>query len=283
MGEPSLRYTTVRLFCGIPGIHIEYISGRNRRYEYRNSQGDRYGPLCAGILNLDLHYAFDLDLEARIHSETRINDSGFVLDPAPRQIEWKPSGRTRHYHIETVDMGRRREMFGHTARRVETRTTEKVEPQGDSHKTETDGWYIDPPAAWLRLYPQRTGFGSYYAAIGKLAERDDVGFTRSGAQETGFPLIFERRRDGRLEHRDKVIEFSEEALDPGLFLPPEDFKRVPQLPSGPCVQRYSLGMRMRLRWLMLMPMPTAAPTASRWRWRRVTTRASRSTPGLRRL
>src|ERR1019366_4310786 len=136
MGEPSLRYTKVSLFCGIPGIHFEYISGRNQRHEYRNSQGDRYGPLRALILNLDLHYGFDLDLEARIYSETRINDSGFLLDPGPRQIERKPSGRTRHYHIETVDTGKRRQMFGHTARRVKMRTTEKVEPQGDSPKTE---------------------------------------------------------------------------------------------------------------------------------------------------
>jgi hypothetical protein len=255
MGEPSLRYTKVSLFCGIPGIHFEYISGRNQRHEYRNSQGDRYGPLRALILNLDLHYGFDLDLEARIYSEKRITDSGFLLDPGPRQIERKPSGRTRHYHIETVDTGKRRQMFGHTARRVKMRTTEKVEPQGDSPKTETDGWYIDPPAAWLRLYPQRAGFGYTCAVIGNLGERDEVRFTRSGAHETGFPLILERRRDGRLEHRDKVIELSEDTLDPGLFLPPEDFKPVPQLPSGPCVHRYSLGTRMRLRCLMLMDRP----------------------------
>lgn len=68
--------------------------------------------------------------------------------------EWKPSGRTIHIHVETVDTGKRRKMFGYMARKASRWeglplwTT--INPPGDSSQMsmETDGWYIDPPS-WL--------------------------------------------------------------------------------------------------------------------------------------
>jgi hypothetical protein len=90
--------------------------------------------------------------------------------------------------------------------------------------------------------------------------RDDFTFTRKGERETGFPLLivrvdrsYFRDQDGvprshESSSRNEVTEFSEAALDPEIFIPPRDFKRVMQLPGG---VRYSLSNRLRFRWEML--------------------------------
>ena len=122
----------------------EYISGRNWRVEVREGQHSRR----AAISNHDRHYNFHLDLEAGVYTASRI-----AVKPRPTGLT--QSGRTRHIHTETVDTGERREIFGYTARRVITRATETSERAGTSigSESEVDGWYIDPPAAWLRLHP----------------------------------------------------------------------------------------------------------------------------------
>ena len=257
--EPrSLKYTQITssggLFGGTLWCRTEYILGRHSRSESRNGVGDRYGPLRAVIRNGDLHCIFHLDLEAKVYTATQVDDRGVPVDARPEQVERKPSGRTRHYHIETVDTGERREMFGRTARHVNTRTTLTMEPPGDSPVTESeiDGWYIDPPAAWLRLYPKRGGFA--YLAYGPhqragVWEQDEVKCTTAGPRETGFQIVLTDKRGSRHE---KVIELSEDALDPALFQPPADFKRVARLPSGAYEYRYPWETRVRLRWLMLM-------------------------------
>jgi hypothetical protein len=48
--------------------------------------------------------------------------------------------------------------------------------------------------------------------------------------------------------REEVTEFSEAPLEPGLFVPPLDFKHVPQLPGGP---KQAFAYRTRLRWELL--------------------------------
>ena len=47
---------------------------------------------------------------------------------------------------------------------------------------------------------------------------------------------------------DEVTEFSEAALDPEVFIPPREFKRVMQLPGG---IRYPLSIRLQFRWEIL--------------------------------
>ena len=55
-------------------------------------------------------------------------------------------------------------------------------------------------------------------------------------------------RSHESSHRDEVTELSEAPLDSEVFIPPRDFKRVMQLPSG---TRYSFSNRLRFRWEML--------------------------------
>jgi hypothetical protein len=168
------------------------------------------------------------------------------------------SGLTIHSHTETTDTGERRELFGHTARRVITRNQQTRDSQLCS-ESECDGWYIDPPPAWLNLHPPPKPGIFYYLSSG-TGERDDFKFTEAGKRETGFLLLATRRyksyfhdesgnsRDHESVQREEITEFSETPLEPELFVPPSDFKRVWQLPDG---VRYAQAYRIRLRWEML--------------------------------
>ena len=148
-------------------------------------------------------------------------------------------------------------MFGYTARRVIIRTTHRFSPDNDaqSSDTEADGWYIDPPAAWLAVHPSRPGHAILHFAVN--GRFDTPVFTDAGPRETGFPMLVTRTHrssftdaEGNIrihtsEDREEVTEFSEEALESDLFLPPRDFRRVLRLPGQPPLR---LARRMRLWW-----------------------------------
>src|SRR5260370_39875074 len=103
----------------------------------------------------------------------------------------QPSGRTLHVPTQTVDTGEHREMYGYIARHVIARTTYKFSPEHDSDLTELeeDGWYIDPPAAWLPIYPPRPG---RYAILLVHRQFDTPVFSDDGPRETGFPFLLTR-------------------------------------------------------------------------------------------
>ena len=265
MAEPSLRYVIVNVYRETHNSRTEYILGRNSRSEYRLSQTSRergpnqpgaarveYGPLRALIQNRQLHSQFHLDLEARVYTTLHLPEDRIPTSFTTRAPIHRPSGRTIHVHTETIDTGDRREMFGYISRRVIIRTTHRVTPEDDarSGEVEADGWYIDPPAAWRSLHP-----GSGHAIF---HSGDEIPvFTDVGPRENGFPLLVRktdrsmfRDAEGNIrthtsEYRDEVTEFSEEALDPDLFAPPHDFRRVAQLPGEPAIP---FALRMRIGW-----------------------------------
>ena len=230
--------------CG----HSDTTPPTNVRYEY--------GPLRAHVFNRDLGYSFELEPAARVFTAFRANEYGSAIWAKPRPIEPTPrSGKTVHSHTETTDTDERKEIFGYTARRVIIRCRETRDSQLLS-ESETDAWYIDPPAAWLNLHPPPEPGTFYYLSHG----RDDFKFTEAGKRETGFVLLATRNRKFSVEnqtgssrvhesvHHQEVTEFSEAPLEPGLFVPPIDFKRVPQLSDG---ERYALRYRIGIRWEML--------------------------------
>jgi hypothetical protein len=153
---------------------------------------------------------------------------------------------------ETIDTGERREMFGYTARRVIIRTTHRVTPEDDarSGEAEADCWYIDPPAAWRALHPPGRAIFDFAGNVTPV-------FTDVGPRESGFPLLVRKTEHSRFRdaegnirthtsgYRDEVTEFSEEALDPDLFVPPRDFRRVSRLPGEPAIP---FALRMRIGW-----------------------------------
>src|SRR5260370_12712944 len=90
MPEPSLRYEIVMIHGEMRNSRTEYILGRNSRSGMRDCRGYcdgnpnqpravtryKYGPLRAYIQNRDLHYSFQLDLEAGVYTSSRANDYG---------------------------------------------------------------------------------------------------------------------------------------------------------------------------------------------------------------
>jgi hypothetical protein len=268
--DRSLRFTTVRLFGDMQTAATQYIRGLNTRSESRSCRGIsdtkpptnvryEYGPLRAYILNRDLGYRFEVEPATHAYTAFRVNEHGSPAWAKPRKYEpAKRSGKTIHHYIDTIDTGERRELFGYTARRVVTRTRQMQDSQMLS-ESECDGWYIDPPAAWANLHPPPKVGTFDHATVGTGA-RDDHKFTETGKRETGFTLLATRTDRSSLKEetgnlrthegvaREEVAEFSEAPLEPDLFVPPHDFKRVPQLSDG---VPYALPHRLRLRWEIL--------------------------------
>lgn len=255
----------------MPTSRTEYILGRNSRLEARSCTGHSdsvpptnvqyvYGPLRAYIKNHDLQYGFEIDLEAGVYTAWRTDDHGSPAWIKPRLVA-RPerSGSTVHNHIETIHSGDRRTIFGYTARRVITKTTSRRDGELLS-ESESDGWYIDPPAAWLNLHPPIKAFSILHCVGSGTNKRDDFTFTEKGERETGFPVLVVRVnrsyfRDQNVamrshEHssRDQITEFSEVNLDAALFVPSWECKRVTQLPGG---TRYPIRTQLRFRWEML--------------------------------
>jgi len=271
MPEPSLRYEIVSIHGEMCNSRTEYILGRNSRSESRDCRGYcdgdpnrpgavtryKYGPLRAYIQNRDMHYAFQLDLEAGVYTAARVNEYGgrsWSMSKM-RRMKPQPSGRAVNVHTQTIDTGERREMYGYIARHVIARTTCKFSQENDSDPTgmELDGWYIDPPAAWLTLYPPRPS----HCILAYNGQFDTPVFTDDGPRKTGFPLLLTRThrsrftdaegkvRDHAFVDSQEVTEFSEESLDYDLFVPPRNFRRVRQLPGG---SPLPFALRMRLGW-----------------------------------
>jgi hypothetical protein len=279
MGEASLRCVSCNGEARFS--RTEYICGRNSRSEYRNGPflvgGDpkrpatmqlEFGPRRARIQNRDLGCQFDIDLESRVYTAFELHEHRPPGSFTPKVEPLQPSGRTVHVRTETIDTGERKEMFGYTARRVIIRTTYRYSPDDDagSRESEADGWYIDPPAAWLALHPPILGHAIVQAAVG--GRTDTPVFTDVGPRETGFPLLVTTTHRSNFkdaagnirihtsEDRDEVIEFSEAPLPADLFVPPREFRRVRRLPDeGPM----SFGLRIRLGWRNLKYKLTGRP------------------------
>src|SRR5260370_13466322 len=273
MLKGSLRFRTDSLHGDMPTSRTEYVFGLNSRSETRSCSGHsdvfpptnlryEYGPLRAYIHNHDLQYGFELDLDTGAYTAWRANDRGSPTWIKPRLIEPpERSGSTVHSHTETVDTGDRRTLFGYAARRVITKNVSRRESELTS-ESESDGWYIDAPVAWLNLHPPpKQGVFPILHVVGSGGgKRDDFRITENGVRETGFPLLVRNTnrsyfpdqegviRSHESSHVDEVTEFSEAALDPEVFIPPREFKRVMQLPGG---IRYPLSSRRRFRWEML--------------------------------
>ncbi len=267
MTDRNLRFTTVRLFGEMQTAATQYIRGLNTRSENRSCRGIsdtkpptnvryEYGPLRAYILNRDLGYRFEVESATHTYTAFRVNEHGSpVWAKPPKREPEKRSGKTVHHYIDTIDTGERRELFGYTARRVVTRTRQ-IQDSRMLSESECDGWYIDPPAAWANLHPL-TKVSAFCHVTSGTGTRDDHKFSETGKRETGFTLLATRTNRSFLKEetgnirthesiaREEVTEFSEAPLEPVLFVPPLDFKRVPQLSDG---VPYALPYRLRLRW-----------------------------------
>lgn len=244
MSESCLKFTTVQLSEGMRTSSTHYIRGNNTRTEYSNGG--------VFIENRDLGRGFCIDSDAHVYTACRIGRR-------KRPLKRKSSRYVTRIESETSDTGERREMFGYTARHVISRTVTTPDARKGEHpsRLETDGWYIDPPAAWRKLHPPAAGARFYVGFSHSESGVDQFKVSHTGPHEAGFPLVtvtvsrsMFRDSDGRFQERtstgsSEVVEFSEEDLDPALFLPPHGFRRVRHLPGD---YRPPLMSRLRRRW-----------------------------------
>ena len=98
-------------------------------------------------------------------------------------------------------------MTAGAARRVIVKNTSKRDAELTS-ESESDGWYLDAPAAWLNLHPPLKGGAVFHLGFLGGGKRDDFKPTQNGELETGFPLLVARTETVR-----KVIEALDQ-MDP---------------------------------------------------------------------
>ena len=121
-----------------------------------------------------------------------------------------------------TDTGERKEMFGFTARRIKTSTVKEASPDAcnkGSHKSESDGWYIDfqydfscpgerkvDPASPVKVQPDC---------------EDEVRAKTVGAAKLGYPVLVTTtvyQEGGKTSAMtQEVLELSRAPLDPALF------------------------------------------------------------------
>jgi len=185
---------------------------------------------------------YDLDLDAHEYVSYQTDLRGIKL--GAKSVAVKPSGKTYVINTDVVDTGERKEMFGHTARRLITKEKRIGGPEncyGGNTESEIDGWYIDPGTLPLPR-PPKSGVAAGFVTIsvggigGHCSDKLEV--HRTGP-EKGFPLsetttwLGEDAQQGTTpktySSTIEVIEFLEAPLDQALFKVPADFKKVKEI------------------------------------------------------
>jgi hypothetical protein len=212
-------------------------------------------PRTASIVRCDLGQAFMLNLDRRTYTSGAYPwvPSEFERQAHAGRVPKEPARKpTVSVEISTVDTGERKEIFGHTARRVVT-TRRDVPMEASTQPLKeyvTDGWYIDldtrlacdpkPPAGSF-FYGFATLVGSGQPAevpVLKLTGKPETGFALS----TKMTSLVTYNAGERFEEQHvsvnemEVIGLSMGPLDPALFEIPVGFVRVDNIgfyPSTP--------------------------------------------------
>lgn len=241
-----------------PATQTKYIKGQRIRQEWRNSLGSAkhagdpltytYGPRMAVIYQCDQRRVVEMDLEHGEFRDYEIDEYGLPVGALQKAKPLSRTGATVDVTIETRDTGERKEIFGHTARRVITRT-KTVAPPGactSSSESEVDGWYIDlavPGRCFERPEGHPAAMSFLASSCGEKADNLEV--HRTGQAEMGFPVKLTNTTSSEIVLPDgttkqaastfeiEVVELSEEPLDSQLFEVPSGFRRVSKLHSEP--------------------------------------------------
>ncbi len=236
---------------GRESISTHYVQGRNMRWE-GSQASDALGHRKATIFNFDRRSQYVLDVEAKEYVESRGPDFLSTLAMwIRRPPRVRDSGKIVDLHVETVDTGERRQIFGHTARHLLTRERHVAQAGACSGNSEvdTDGWYVSLQRGTPRYEASLEALDGHPCGDKIVVHGTKVakGFpiletsTDKFAASAGSPApLWSTTRE--------VIEVSEEPLDQKLFEPPRDFKRVDSLPGGP---RMSWTERLDFEWNQL--------------------------------
>jgi hypothetical protein len=222
-----------------------YYSAENSRSEMQIFSGKVKGHHRAMIRRkgTDSIQVYDLDVDAHVYASYQTNQWGGM--PGAKPIAVKPSGKIYVINVDVVDTGERKEMFGHTARRLISKEKRIGGPEncyGGNTESEIDGWYIDNDVLPLPQRPKAGVSAHLVTSIGGSRGHcsDKIEAHRTGPaaglplkETTTWPSEAHQAGDTSRQNANssgaEVVEFVEAPLDPALFQVPSDFKKVDEI------------------------------------------------------
>jgi hypothetical protein len=227
-----------------------YVRGPQERREYRvPDRPDVRQPHTAEISDCHTLNGYSVDFNARKYAEMKL--PGFpseeqLLAQARQQEKWAK----KRYSVRSVESREKKTFFGLDAHHIIT-TIHGVTARERSEAT-IDGWYVNLPEAGGSPEYMRQGPGNELRAsfltIGPtktvytgvvppgLAVQETI-TTVSRFEKNGFNSEFTTVVER------KVVELSQESLEPALFNAPEGFEKVDRLPRNVNMPRPALRQR----------------------------------------
>ncbi len=221
----------------------QYIAPKKQRTEHQNMSGTLsgrvlHGPRMASILDCEAEVAYELNLDDHTYTQHRFQRHPLPVFPPPAAAAAKRRAATLRIENSTRDTGERKQMFGFRARHVMT-VKQQVPLAGSKSKPQTqiqDGWYIDLDTN-NGCFTRPAGTHVAFLAIAGNDVAEEIEFKHSGPVETGFPVLLvstsEGSPRGSTSSTMEITELSLGPLDPALFRPPADFRKVDQINSSP--------------------------------------------------
>ncbi|HWX55338.1 MAG TPA: hypothetical protein VN176_12170 [Verrucomicrobiae bacterium] len=225
-----------------------YVHDRVQRIEYLGLSGYGEGPAphIAIVIHCDTDAVYELDLNSRKYRKYR-RDRFPREDQVARKIarDWKEFQTLEQ--PKTVDTGETKDFFGHTAKHL-------VITLRASGEQVVDGWYLDIPEPgcapeYMRqhhVHLQTTGVTDHGGGSLPIISSGDAGlpavsfdagnhFVSWGGTPQGVHIRFWYNlylpsglaaQATSPWYQRKVVEFSEDPIDPSLFEVPPEFKKV---------------------------------------------------------
>ena len=233
-------------------VTTTYLKGARQRNEtrYGSAEAGKYFDI-AWVEQCDLKQMMWIDLTNKRYAlQTGGIPAAAVmafnqpqLPGNPQQQKAAAAARKRgllKVTTKVIDTGERREMFGFTARHLQTVTVWQASPKtcdSPSMTSKTDGWYVDLFYG-IDCSPDLSGSvsQSYWNGSGKcfteyaIKRRYAIEQDRVGPASLGYPLL-----ETRTSYDDKgvaevvteeVLEVSRDPLEAALFDAPAGFTRV---------------------------------------------------------
>jgi hypothetical protein len=269
-GPLGIKMTTQYGGAGPASERTIYLQEDRKRMEYQNSFGMNkgagsiqpvYGPHIVSIVRCDLGQSFELNLDTREYSSGPYPPKALTKEQLKARgldtpVTYVSDKTILRIEVTTTDTGERKEIFGHTARRVIT-TRRQIPLEGSASRPQesvTDAWYIDSNSNAVdlhqrlscdRKWPEGKQSHAYLHAGGGKQPIDRPEFITVGEPERGFALNSVTTTkssyllpDGTIKQMDsrmetQVIQFEEGPLDRALFEIPPGFKQVDHIEHNP--------------------------------------------------
>ncbi|HEX5707168.1 MAG TPA: hypothetical protein VFX96_07720 [Pyrinomonadaceae bacterium] len=205
-----------------------YIKGKRQRTEMMGGQ-------MISVQQCDLRRDLQINAASKTYTVTSYaQDSVAAQKPSAARAQAQTPQERGGVVTTTVtnkDTGERKQMFGHTARRIITTMVTESSPDACTPmktRMEIDGWYIDAAFA-----PDCDAARNYQYSMGANASgcRDRYESKQVGAVRTGFPVLTKTTMStgegaATYEMTYEVTEISQATLDAALFDAPAGYREV---------------------------------------------------------